>query len=230
MTKTTDGGGSSAGGSGKLIRPTISQDSSKGGKSTERKSKQRVLPVEKEFTDAPGRSAGNPEKRTIRVDGAVEATNGNVSSKTSGKRLPSRSGVATVPDGSGASDTRARRKLPAEGSRSAEDPKSVEARFRKPDHKKYSQRIRNEAINTLNKKGPCALARLCRDDMTEEWNLTLYKKHGKSFDYVVYAWDPVDGKFELSFESAPRPLKGWKRHHKFVVISKHCSILKGGLE
>ena len=65
------------------------------------------------------------------------------------------------------------------------------------------------------------------DFQTEFFGLT---GQGKSFVYVVYGWDPVEGSFVQSFESGPRPLKEWKHHHKFAVISKDCSILKGRVE
>ncbi len=231
FVKSTDGGSKSAAGSGTLIRPKISQERSKGVKPPKREHNPSELPVEQEFTDMPSRFKRTQEKGTTpkkgknRTASLIKPQNGLSTNSEKATVPPTRRASASPKKG--ASDLQEQKNPGSVASEAAKKAHSVDMRFRKPDHKKYAGRIRNEAINVLNKAGSCALARLCKDDMTGEWNLTLYRKQDKSFNYVVYTWDPIDKKFEHSFESAPRPLKEWKHHQKFAVISKDCSILKG---
>jgi hypothetical protein len=238
FVKSTDGGSNSAAGSGTLIRPKILQERSKGVKPSKREHNPSELPVEQEFTDMPSRSKRNQEKGTSPQDNPKKGKNRTASLIKPQNGPSKRSEKATVPltrrasasPKKGASDLQKQKNPNSLTSDADKKAHSVDMRFRKPDHKKYAQRIRHEAINVLNKASSCALARLCKDDMTDEWNLTLYRKHAKSFNYVAYTWDPIDEKFEQSFESGPRPLKEWKHHQKFAVVSKDCSILKGTVQ
>jgi hypothetical protein len=238
FVKSTDGGSNSAAGSGTLIRPKIQQEQSKEVKTPKREQNPPELPVEQEFTDMPSRSERNQQKGTTPEDNPNKGKNrtASLTKPQNGPSTPSEHAtvsptrrVSASPK-RGDSDLQKQKNPRSVASEAGKKAHSVDMRFRKPDHKKYAGRIRNQAINVLNKAGSCALARLCRDDMTGEWNLTLYRKHNKSFNFVVYTWDPIDEAFEQSFESAPRPLKQWKHHQKFAVISKDCSILKGTVE
>jgi hypothetical protein len=99
--------------------------------------------------------------------------------------------------------------------------------FQRPDHAKYDQKIRNKAIDVLNKGGLCTLARLCKDSLTEKWSLTLYRKGEKSYSFVVYSWDPVGSQWERAYVSGSNPISRWEHHLKYSAGGKECRILKG---
>lgn len=104
--------------------------------------------------------------------------------------------------------------------------------FKKHDHAKYVSVIRKNAIDKLNREKNCDYARVCRDDYTDEWSLTLYykQKQKQNYHYVTYVWDEIDGKWDESFVSERRPLSGWKHHLSFSSAGKACKTLKGGQE
>ena len=102
-----------------------------------------------------------------------------------------------------------------------------DTQFQRPDHAKYEQRIRNKAIDVLNKGELCTLARLCKDSLTEKWSLTLYRKGEKSYSFVVYSWDPVGSRWEKAYASGSNPLSRWEYHLRYSASGKDCRILKG---
>ena len=98
--------------------------------------------------------------------------------------------------------------------------------FEKPDHRKYSNEIKNKAIDLVNKNADASLARLCRDSITDEWSLTIYRKRGKVFTFVIYSWDPIDEQWHESLESGKRPLAMWKSHIEYSRAGRDCDVLK----
>jgi hypothetical protein len=97
--------------------------------------------------------------------------------------------------------------------------------FKRHDHKKYVQKIRNKAIDKVNKTRDVTYATLCRDSATDEWSLWIYKFEGKTYRFITYAWDEVDEKWEESLKSNKQPVSGWKRHLKFTADTKRCQKL-----
>ncbi len=100
--------------------------------------------------------------------------------------------------------------------------------FKKHDHSKYVNRIKNLAINILNSQSSPFYATLCCDSTTDEWSFTIYFKQSNNFRYNSFIWDPIDDKWEQQYESESKPLTGWKKHVSFVSSGKQCSLLKGG--
>ncbi|MGC8603440.1 MAG: hypothetical protein ACP5VS_07120, partial [Desulfomonilaceae bacterium] len=99
--------------------------------------------------------------------------------------------------------------------------------FKKHDHLKYINRLKELAIDMLNKEANSFYAILCCDTTTDEWSLTIYNRRDNSFRYKSLVWDPIDDKWELTYESGPTPLAGWKKHASFVSSDKQCETLKG---
>jgi len=110
-----------------------------------------------------------------------------------------------------------------------ETKKSEEPAFKKHDHSKYMAIIRDKARDLINKEKDVALARVCRNTITDEWTLTLFRKKQKTYSFVDYAWDEIDDKFEEAFASDQRPISGFKQHLEFSAGDKDCTVLKGSL-
>lgn len=126
--------------------------------------------------------------------------------------------------------------LPANPARTAEksaekgpsDSAVDEPRFKKHNHAQYLYEIKKKAIDVVNKHESSAdLVVLCQDSATDQWSLTAYRKDRKSYSFVVYSWDPVDGRFKESMQSGNLPIARWKHHLKFSRSGKKCSVLKG---
>jgi hypothetical protein len=100
-------------------------------------------------------------------------------------------------------------------------------RFRKPDHGAYDTKINNSAIDMVNRAGECALARLCKDSLTDERSLTLYAKQEKTYSFEVFVWDAINSSWKKSFDSGRKPISTWKDHLKFSASGRSCKILKG---
>jgi hypothetical protein len=98
--------------------------------------------------------------------------------------------------------------------------------FKKHDHVKYMQKVKNKAIDQVNKEKDVTYARLCRDTTTDEWSLWVYRSEEKVYRFVTYIWDEVDEKWEESFKSDKRPISGWKHHLNFSTDGKDCMDLK----
>lgn len=119
------------------------------------------------------------------------------------------------------------RSLPApEKSEPANASPSSDMAFKKHDHGKYLERIRNKAIDKVNREFQCVHATLCKDRHTDEWDLTLYYLAGKMYWFVAYSWDEVDQSWVLALESERQPISNWEAHHAFMSAGKECQILK----
>jgi hypothetical protein len=119
-----------------------------------------------------------------------------------------------------------RRDPPASGKSGSETSPKDDLPFKKHDHVKYTQKIKNKAIDQVNKEKDVTYARLCRDSTTDEWSLWVYRSEEKAYRFVTYIWDEVDEKWEESFKSDKRPISGWKHHLKFSTDGKDCIDLK----
>jgi hypothetical protein len=105
-------------------------------------------------------------------------------------------------------------------------PASREFLFQKPDHVEYSNEIKNKAIDLTNREAHASLVQLCKDSITGEWSLTIYKKGRKTFSFVIYSWDPIDQQWHETLDSGKRPLSMWDHHIKFSRDGRHCDVLK----
>jgi len=106
-----------------------------------------------------------------------------------------------------------------------------EPRFPKHDHQRYNDEIKKKAAEVMNQQEKSAdLVTLCQDNLTDQWWMTAYKKGNKSYSYVVYSWDPIDGSFKQTMDSGKGPTANWKHHVNYSRSGKTCSILKGSEE
>jgi hypothetical protein len=115
---------------------------------------------------------------------------------------------------------------PASGKSDSDTSPKDELPFKRHDHVKYMQKIKNKAIDWINKEKDITYARLCRDTTTDEWSLWIYRSEEKAYRFVTYIWDEVDEKWEESFKSDKRPISGWQHHLKFSTDGKDCIDLK----
>ncbi len=98
--------------------------------------------------------------------------------------------------------------------------------FKRHDHVKYVQKIKNKAIDQVNKEIDASYARLCRDSTSDEWSLWIYRFEGKVYRLVTYTWNEVDEKWEESLKTNNQPTSGWQHHLKFSADGKRCEVLK----
>ncbi|MCA1960253.1 MAG: hypothetical protein LDL33_05620 [Desulfomonile sp.] len=109
------------------------------------------------------------------------------------------------------------------------DGKGKEPRFPKHDHARYIDEIKKKAQELLNQQEASAdRVTLCQDNSTEQWSVTAYRKGNKSYSFVVYTWDPVDGAFKQTMDKSL--ISNLKHHLKHSRSGKTCSFLKGGDE
>jgi hypothetical protein len=99
--------------------------------------------------------------------------------------------------------------------------------FKKHNHVKYLEKIRDAAKEIVEKQTDSVYARICRDSVIDEWSLSVYYFSGKEYWFQAYKWDEVDEKWQESFKSDKRPITVWKNHVKFSASGKECDTLKG---
>jgi hypothetical protein len=109
---------------------------------------------------------------------------------------------------------------------SGKTPEESDTLFKKHDHLKYTRLIHNAAIDIVNKAETAVYARLCKDSTTDDWSLTLYYLHGRTYSFVTYAWDEVDQKWVEAFVSDKRPVSRYQKHLDFSSAGKECKVLK----
>ena len=99
--------------------------------------------------------------------------------------------------------------------------------FRKHDHSKYVTKIKNAAIDVVNRERDSVYVRMCKHNTTDEWSLGVYFVQGKSYYFRTYVWDPIENLWTETFESEKRPYSGFKNHLSFSSAGKKCVPLKG---
>ncbi|MBI5571975.1 MAG: hypothetical protein HY914_18680 [Desulfomonile tiedjei] len=99
--------------------------------------------------------------------------------------------------------------------------------FKKHDHEKYVESLKNKAIDQVNRDGKCDYARLCRNSVTDERSLTLYYMDGKTFSFVTYEWDEIDEKWKKDYTSNKWPMSQWEEHLKLAAARQDCTVIKG---
>ena len=98
--------------------------------------------------------------------------------------------------------------------------------FKRHDHAKYLEMIKNKAVDLVNSDKESNRAEICKDMITDQWSLTLYYVKGKTYQFVTYAWDEIDDNWQKSFTSNKRPLSSLKKHLKYSSSGKECKVLK----
>ena len=99
--------------------------------------------------------------------------------------------------------------------------------FKKHNHQDYVTRIRNLAIDEVNKEPSAFYATICNDSTTDDWTLTIYFRLDKMFSYKSFVWDSIDDKWDREYESEKRSLNMWKKHLTFASSGKKCKVIKG---
>lgn len=186
----------------------------------------QARPPEDEF-DAPG--GGAPKTEKLRDRGGLMGKPADTKSEKDEARKGQSGRDRRVPEwaqklfrsGTGGQETPA-----AEDS---EKPEHREVRFEKFDHAKYLKKVKNSALDILNKDSACNLARICNDSITKDWWLTLYRKADRTYSFTTYAWDPVNEKWEESYVSGKEPLSKLSHHLRSSSSGKYCEVLKGRL-
>jgi len=111
----------------------------------------------------------------------------------------------------------------------SEKPENREVHFEKYDRAKHLKKIKNSALDILNKDSACNLARICNDSITNDWWLTLYRKTDRTYSFTTYVWDQVNEKWEQSYVSGKEPLSKLSHHLRSSSSGKYCEVVKGRL-
>ncbi len=98
--------------------------------------------------------------------------------------------------------------------------------FKRHDHTKYLEIIKNKAVDLVNSDQESTYAAICKDMITDQWSLAFYYTQEKTYKYVTYIWDEIDEKWQKSFVSDKRPISGMEKHLKYSSSGKDCKVLK----
>jgi hypothetical protein len=213
-----------------LVKPTMPDDRGRGSLS-QQAGKETPVDASGKSSDtfaAAAKGAKAEKPNTQRVSSLPNDLGKEIAGSDVDKKLTSQSSLESPKSGA---STRTvvediRRDPPASGKSGSEtSPKDVFP-FKKHDHVKYTQKIKNKAIDHVNKEKNVTYARLCRDTTTDEWSLWIYRSEEKAYRFVTCIWDEVDEKWAESFRSDKRPISGWKHHLNFSTDGKDCIDLK----
>ncbi len=98
--------------------------------------------------------------------------------------------------------------------------------FKRHDHAKYLDMIKNKAVDLVNSDKESSRAEICKDMITDQWSLTLYYVKEKTYKFITYTWDEIDDDWKISFTSNKGPLSGLQKHLKYSSSGKNCKVLK----
>jgi len=98
--------------------------------------------------------------------------------------------------------------------------------FKRHDHAKYIEIIKNKAIDLVNSDKESDYAAICKDMITDQWSLAFYYTQEKTYKFVIYVWDEIDDKWQKSFVSDKRPISTLEKHLKYSSSGKDCKPLK----
>ncbi len=98
--------------------------------------------------------------------------------------------------------------------------------FKRHDHAKYLEIIKNKAIDLVNSDRESDYAVICKDMITDQWSLAFYYTREKAYKFVIYIWDEIDDKWQKSFVSDKRPISSLEKHLKYSSSGKDCKPLK----
>jgi hypothetical protein len=204
-------------------------------------------PEDSRLASAPSRIEAEAEKRETNEEGKVEGS--SAPKKPAEKDAKSHSwsdtdraekglqdtklGASSSSPGADASAPSRRETALSGGARSStsdtgflDKPLNPDEPVKRHDHAKYSEHIKNKAIDLVNRDKNSNHAVLCKDTITDQWTLVVYYPKENAYTFVSYLWDEIDEKWQQSFVSDKRPLSGWQTHLKFYSAAKDCKILK----
>ncbi len=98
--------------------------------------------------------------------------------------------------------------------------------FKRHDHTKYLEIIKNKAVDLVNSDKESAYAAICKDMITDQWSLAFYYIQEKTYKFVIYVWDEIDDKWQKSFVSDKQPISSLEKHLKYSSSGKDCKVLK----
>jgi hypothetical protein len=98
--------------------------------------------------------------------------------------------------------------------------------FKRHDHAKYMELVKNKAIDLVNSEKECDQATICKDMITDQWSLALYYMKEKTYKFITYVWDEIDDSWQKSFTSDKRQISGLEKHLKYSSSGKDCKVLK----
>lgn len=199
-----------------LLKPKVSEDSENAAGTG------RGNPKISSDSQNPSRPAANPASEPDQQDSLKSGKSGpkdtkfDSDSETEKRETsdPARRVVAKNENSNSASDAP-----------NADEAKSKEP-FKRHDHAKYLEMIKNKAVDMVNSDKESSSAKICKDVITDQWSLTLYYVKEKTYKFVTYTWDEIDDDWKKSFTSNKGPLSGLKRHLKYSSSGKDCKPLK----
>ncbi|MGO9120917.1 MAG: hypothetical protein ACLQPD_25320 [Desulfomonilaceae bacterium] len=98
--------------------------------------------------------------------------------------------------------------------------------FKRHDHTKYLEIIKNKAVDLVNSDKESAYAAICKDMITDQWSLAFYYIQEKTYKFIIYVWDEIDDKWQKSFVSDKQPISSLEKHLKYSSSGKDCKVLK----
>jgi hypothetical protein len=192
-----------------LLKPQFAEDSAPG---------QEKAPIRDSLKTMSGAS---PERTVREVSQALEQRPEETSRQEAREKKTPQSVAAKLSE---AVEPETRKEPPRSSSK---DPSLPEGPLKKFDHAKYFDQLRSDAVELVKKESNSSHAILCRDTITDEWSLSIYRIKDNYFAYVVYVWDEIDEKWTKTHDSERRPLTQMKDHLRLSVVHKECKALKG---
>jgi hypothetical protein len=98
--------------------------------------------------------------------------------------------------------------------------------FKRHNHAKYLDMIKNKAVDLVNSDKGSNRAEICKDTISDQWSLTFYYVKEKTYKFITYSWDEIDDNWKKSFESNKRTLSSLKKHLRYSSSGKECKVLK----
>jgi len=204
-----------------LLKPKVSEDSESGAARTGQED-----PKISSNSKNPSRLASaNPASKPDKQDSFLSAKSGKP--KPEDTKFDSDSAIEKGETSDPARRIAAKNENPSASSE-ADDAGQTKSKgpFKRHDHTKYLEMIKNKAVDLVNSDKESNHAAICKDMITDQWSLTLYYVKEKTYKFITYAWDEIDDNWKESFASGKRPLSGLKKHLKYSSSGKDCKVLK----
>ncbi len=229
-SKEKTAGDAATTGPSRLIKPTMSADRSAGpldqkdrgetpGDTSEKSTNTFAAPAKGAKEEKPATERASSLPKDLGNDTAVSGGDKERTGQSSFENQMSGASIRTA-----VGDTRD--DPPASGKSGSDTSSSDDLPLKRHDHVKYTQKVKNKAIDKVNKETDVTYARLCKDSTTDEWSLWIYIFEGKVYRLVTYTWNEVDEKWDESLKTNKQPASGWQHHLKFSADGKQCEVLK----
>ncbi len=199
-----------------------------------------------QVASVPVRSEAESDKRSSTEDNVRKESSGAArpSDKDSGTKARSESdssGTATSsptgPTAQAANVSNAARRevssgpVPATSTSTTETsdpskPPDPDEPIKRHDHSRYTELIKNKAMELVKQQPDSDHALLCKDAVTDQWSLVLHYSKERVYTFATYLWDEIDEKWQRAFVSDKRPLSGWQSHLRYQSSGKECRTLK----